>query len=65
MGKPEENTFNQLEKIFENNFKKFMRNKDVEQFKKDYPTLYRVILESMNDAEQQGLIYYGAVVPIN
>lgn len=35
------------EQIFERNFKKRMVNKDIESFKKTFPTLYKVIEVSL------------------
>jgi hypothetical protein len=37
------------ENIFEKNFSKYMKSKDIESFKKHYPTLYGVIMLSMDD----------------
>lgn len=41
-----------IEDIFAKNFVSDMRNKDIESFKRDYPTLYKCILKSMREAQR-------------
>jgi hypothetical protein len=41
-----------IEDIFEKNFVSDMTNKDIESFKRDYPTLYKCILKSMREVQK-------------
>lgn len=45
----------ELEVIFEKNFKKQMFDKDIRGFKVNFRTLYKVIIESMKEAQENAL----------